>query len=59
METITLRKQRYVNVCFQESYRKLINKIKIVNDIMNDFNRCNKVSGVHWLKKPVEDIQIK
>ncbi|XP_022832177.1 Meckel syndrome type 1 protein-like [Spodoptera litura] len=26
---------------------------------MQDFNRCNKVAGVYWLKKDVRDLQIK
>ncbi|KAJ8712884.1 hypothetical protein PYW08_008188 [Mythimna loreyi] len=26
---------------------------------MNDFNHCNKVPGVYWLKKDVRDLQIK
>ncbi|XP_047033260.1 Meckel syndrome type 1 protein-like [Helicoverpa zea] len=26
---------------------------------MNDFNRCNKVPGVYWLKKDVRDLQIR
>ncbi|KAF9413881.1 hypothetical protein HW555_008031 [Spodoptera exigua] len=26
---------------------------------MHDFNRCNKVAGVYWLKKDVRDLQLK
>ncbi|CAH0595251.1 unnamed protein product [Chrysodeixis includens] len=26
---------------------------------MNDFNRCNKVTGIYWLKKDLNDLKIK